>query len=64
MKNKYKYLLFDADNTLLDFNASEKFALKKTLEDMGHQFSDEVHKNYHRINDELWKSLEKGEKFV
>ena len=29
---KYTTLLFDADNTLLDFDACEKEALKKTFE--------------------------------
>lgn len=61
MKKSYKYLLFDADNTLLDFTASEKNALKMTLESMNLDFSDEIHDSYHNINDLLWKSLERGE---
>ncbi len=61
MNSKYKYLLFDADNTLLDFNASEKNSLRITLENMGLEFSDEIYLSYHNINDELWKSLERGE---
>ncbi len=28
---KYKWLLFDADGTLFDFEKAELFALKKTL---------------------------------
>lgn len=57
----YKYLLFDADNTLLDFNASEAQALKETLSLCPLGFTDEVHKRYHIINDLLWKKLERGE---
>ena len=29
--SKYKYIFFDADRTLLDFDRSEKHALKKVL---------------------------------
>ena len=61
MRSKYKYLLFDADNTLLDFNASERNALKVTLEDMGLVFTEKIHYDYHSINDALWKSLERDE---
>lgn len=57
----YKYLLFDADNTLLDFNKGERCALEKVLADSPLAFSDEVYKSYHRINDDLWKKLERGE---
>lgn len=61
MKNKYKYLLFDADNTLLDFNASEKNALMTTLNEYSLEFNEEVYNSYHVINDNLWKALERGE---
>ena len=47
----YKYLLFDADNTLLDFDAAEKQALRETLNASPLGFSDEVHSRYHIIND-------------
>lgn len=57
----YKYLLFDADNTLLDFNASEEQALKETLSMFPLEFTKEVYKRYHDINDHLWKRLERGE---
>ncbi len=57
----YKYLLFDADNTLLDFNKGERCALEKVLADSPLTFSDEVYKSYHKINDDLWKKLERGE---
>ena len=57
----YKYLLFDADNTLLDFNKGERCALNKVLADSPLDFSDEVYEVYHKINDDLWKKLEKGE---
>ncbi len=57
----YKYLLFDADNTLLDFNAAEKQALKEALAECPLQYSEEVRCRYHAINDNEWKRLERGE---
>jgi len=57
----YKYLLFDADNTLLDFNKGERCALMEVLTDSPLAFSDEVYEVYHKINDDLWKKLEMGE---
>lgn len=57
----YKYLLFDADNTLLDFNKGEKKALETVLSDSPLAFTEEVYDVYHKINDNLWKMLERGE---
>ncbi len=56
----YKYLLFDADNTLLDFNKGERCALEEVLTDSPLEFNDEVFQIYHKINDNLWKLLEDG----
>lgn len=58
--NKYKYLLFDADNTLFDFNRCERSAFRLALEGSALAYSDEVYSLYHKINDDLWKVLEKG----
>ncbi len=57
----YKYLLFDADNTLLDFDGAEAQALRETLSLCPLGFTDEIHRRYHIINDLLWKKLERGE---
>ncbi len=57
----YKHLLFDADNTLLDFNEGERCALRGALSSSPLEFSDEVYKCYHEINEYLWKKLERGE---
>ena len=56
----YRHLLFDADNTLLDFNEGERCALREALSDSPLEFSDEVYRKYHLINDSLWKDLELG----
>ena len=58
---EYKYLLFDADNTIFDFDRSEHEALKQTFASFGIALSEEQHSVYHGINDALWKKLEKGE---
>ena len=57
----YKYLLIDNDNTLMDFNAAEKAALRDTLVTFGLPADEETCAAYHRINDALWKALERGE---
>jgi putative hydrolase of the HAD superfamily len=58
---KYRYILFDADNTLFDFDRSEHEALAGTFLSLGTELDESEHEVYHRINDALWKKLEKGE---
>ena len=59
--SKYKYLLFDADNTLFDFSRAEYNSFKNTCAAFGVSFSEELYKAYSAINDGLWKQLERGE---
>lgn len=58
---KYKWLLFDADDTLLDFHRAEHDALAKTLAEVGLPADDEAIKVYSEINNGFWKALERGE---
>lgn len=58
---KYKYLLFDADNTLLDFTRSEDAAIRLTMNAFGITPTDELCESYSRINLSLWKALERKE---
>ncbi|MBQ7714558.1 MAG: YjjG family noncanonical pyrimidine nucleotidase [Clostridia bacterium] len=58
---KYGYLLFDADNTLFDFDRCEREAFKEALSASSLGYSDEVYGDYHVINEGLWKKLERGE---
>lgn len=58
---KYELLLFDIDGTLLDFEKSEKVAMKKTLTNFSLQNDLEVINSYAKINESYWKMLEKGE---
>ncbi len=61
MSRKYKWLLFDADNTLLDFSLAEKCALVATLRGAHLPDGDEIVAAYSEINDSMWKMLERGE---
>ena len=57
---KYSTLLFDADNTLLDFSMAEKKAHEKVSLEHGLPVTDELYNLYSTINDGLWKDYEKG----
>lgn len=57
----YKFLIFDADHTLLDFDKAEKIAITEILEDIGHDYDDSTIEIYKNINTSLWKKFEKNE---
>ncbi len=52
--------LFDLDQTLLDFHASEYKALGIVLKANGLSFSDEIYQAFKECNKTLWLELEKG----
>lgn len=56
----YTTLLFDADDTLFDFKASERAALKEIFEAFGIPYTPENRAVYETINSALWAALEKG----
>ena len=58
----YKYLLWDIDGTVLDFLASEAYAIRALFEkyNLG-ECSDEMLKMYSGINTKYWQMLERGE---
>lgn len=59
---KYDVILFDADQTLFDFEKSEKFALEKTIEKLGFTYNEQDHlRIYHEVNKKIWKEFELGE---
>ena len=58
---KYYCVLFDADNTLLNFDTAENKALAETLVNYGIEPDAETVQTYREINSELWKQLEKGQ---
>ena len=55
-----KNLLFDLDDTLFDFHASEKESLKDTLLHFGIEPTDETVALYSEVNRGQWKLLELG----
>lgn len=57
----YHWLLFDADDTLLDFLRSEHDALAETLSGAGLPAGEDVISVYSGINAALWKKLELGQ---
>ena len=59
--DKYKYLLFDLDDTLLDFGKAQVLAFRKLLEDENLEYKDELFEQYETINKSLWRSFERGE---
>lgn len=61
MSRKYKYLLLDADGTVLDFEKAERTALQGTFEAFGLEACDQAVRDYHSINKQLWEALERGE---
>jgi 2-haloacid dehalogenase len=56
----YRWLLFDADNTLLDFNKSSAGAFRELIEWVGITWTPQVYQTYLTINDECWRLLELG----
>ncbi|MBC7429378.1 MAG: noncanonical pyrimidine nucleotidase, YjjG family [Bacteriovorax sp.] len=58
---KYNLFLFDLDDTLLDFQASEKLSFQETFKHFGIANVDDIHKTYKVENNKLWKQIEKGE---
>lgn len=57
---KYKYLLFDADNTLFDFDAAEHSAHIQMCGMHGLSYSPERYQLYHQCNAQLWREFEMG----
>jgi 2-haloacid dehalogenase len=56
----YKILLFDLDDTLLDFAANELDSLTKLFRHHGYTFSEELFQIYNSINKHLWAEYENG----
>lgn len=57
---EYKFLLFDLDDTLLDFSAAEDFALHRLFEEEGLTLTQEIENTYRQINSSLWRQFEEG----
>jgi len=58
---KYDIFLFDADDTLFDYDLAEKNALEIMFNYCGFVYSDNIRKIYREINSKVWENYEKGE---
>lgn len=56
----YKYLFFDIDDTLLDFQATEKEALRALFAEQNMDLTAEDERRYKEINQGLWNAYENG----
>ena len=57
---RYPWLLFDADNTLFDYDTAEQVALKKAFEQFDTACENGCHQRYREINAALFRELEQG----
>lgn len=58
---RYRWLLFDADGTLFDYDRAESTALAHALQQIGVKFRPDHLAAYRRFNQEVWLALERGE---
>lgn len=56
----YKKIIFDLDNTVLDFRDAEEKALKKIIEAYNLPYTEKTVNSYKEINHGLWRNLEEG----
>lgn len=57
---KYTHLLIDADETLYDFEKTERLALEKLFDTYGIVLTEAIKTAYEDINKALWKEVELG----
>lgn len=60
MNKRYTDLLFDVDDTLLDFKAAERYSLGQIFDELSLAPFDEVYETYHTISQGLWDASELG----
>ena len=58
---KYNIIIFDLDDTVLDFTANERCSLNRVMEGKGIEDKDRFRVVYKAINHEMWESYSKGE---
>ncbi|MDO4912777.1 MAG: YjjG family noncanonical pyrimidine nucleotidase [Lactobacillus sp.] len=58
---RYKQIIFDVDDTLIDFPKTEDYSLNKLFNSHGLTLTKDLKKKYHTWNQGMWRKLEKGE---
>ncbi len=56
----YRYLLFDADGTLFDFDSAETWAFDATCKELGIEPTEQKLLDYKEANRQVWKEFELG----
>ena len=56
----FEYLLFDFDNTLVDFHGPSKIAFQQAFEEQDLNFEDSIYLIYKQINGKIWEQFENG----
>jgi putative hydrolase of the HAD superfamily len=57
---KYEMIYFDLDNTILDFDKSEEYALKSVFEYLNIRYDESYIEIYRPINEKWWKLFSEG----
>jgi len=57
---KYKWVLFDADNTLFDFHASSEIAFHQSFKHHGIESDDNIYNSFREINLRTWKAYDEN----
>ena len=58
---RYEWIIFDADGTLFDYNAAERYALTNTFAEFSMDISGDILKSYRAINEPLFRQFENGD---
>ena len=58
---RYDVVLLDADMTILDFQQSEREALRRSLLEYGFAYDEEMGTTYSKINSALWDAFARGQ---
>ncbi|MBK7096278.1 MAG: pyrimidine 5'-nucleotidase [Saprospiraceae bacterium] len=58
---KYKWLLFDADNTLFDFTFSQRKALENSFDHYNLEYKKEIFDEFVKINFIIWSAYDRNE---
>lgn len=59
--HNYRIVLFDLDDTLLDFRKTEEVSLQKLFANHHLKLTPKIKEHYKNFNHLLWKAYEKGE---
>lgn len=58
---RFKQIIFDVDDTLIDFADTENFALRSLFRSRQWPLTDDLQRRYHSYNQGLWRQLECGD---